>query len=47
VLRGENIKGLPVELPKQVELVLNLKEAGELGIKVPFDLTMEATRVLK
>jgi hypothetical protein len=30
-----------------VELMLNLKEAGELGIKVPFDLITDATRVIK
>jgi hypothetical protein len=26
---------------------LNLKEAGETGIKVPFDLITDAARVLK
>jgi hypothetical protein len=30
-----------------VELVLNLKEAGEIGIKVPFDLLTDATKVIK
>ena len=47
LLKGENINGMPVELPKKVELVLNLKEAGELGIKVPFDLITDATKVIK
>jgi ABC-type uncharacterized transport system substrate-binding protein len=47
MLRGENPKGIPMEFPKRVELVLNLREAGELGIKVPFDLITDATRVLK
>ena len=47
VLKGENIKGMPVELPKQVELVLNLKEAGEIGVKLPFDLLTDATKVIK
>jgi putative ABC transport system substrate-binding protein len=47
MLRGENPKGIPVEFPKRVELVLNLKEAGELGIKVPFDLITDATKVIK
>jgi putative ABC transport system substrate-binding protein len=47
LLKGENPAGMPVELPKQVELVLNLKEAGELGIKAPFDLITDATRVIK
>jgi putative ABC transport system substrate-binding protein len=47
LLKGENPAGMPVELSKRVELVLNLKEAGELGIKVPFDLITDAARVLK
>jgi putative ABC transport system substrate-binding protein len=47
LLKGENPAGMPVELPKRVELVLNLKEAGELGIKVPFDLITDATKVIK
>lgn len=47
MLRGENPKGIPIEFPKRVELVLNLREAGELGIKVPFDLITDATKVIK
>jgi len=46
-LRGENPAGIQAEVPKLVELVLNLKEAGALGIKVPFDLVTDATRVIK
>jgi hypothetical protein len=34
-------------VPKLVELVVNLKEAGAIGIKVPFDLITDATRVIK
>ena len=30
-----------------VELVLNLKEADALGIKVPIDLISDATKVIK
>jgi putative ABC transport system substrate-binding protein len=47
LLKGENINGMPVELPKKVELVLNLKEAGEIGVKLPFDLLTDATKVIK
>ncbi len=47
LLRGENPAGIPVEVPKMVELVLNLKEAGTIGVKVPFDLITDATRVIK
>ncbi|MEK6700432.1 MAG: ABC transporter substrate-binding protein [Nitrospirota bacterium] len=47
LLRGEKPAGIPVEIPKMVELVLNLKEAGAVGIKAPFDLITEATKVIK
>jgi putative ABC transport system substrate-binding protein len=47
VLKGENPAGMPVAFPKQVELVLNLKEAGAIGIKVPFDLITDATKIIK
>ncbi len=47
LLRGENAVGVPAEAPKLVELVLNLKEAGSIGIKVPFDLITDATKVIK
>jgi ABC-type uncharacterized transport system substrate-binding protein len=47
ILRGEKAAGIPVEAPKLVELVLNLKEVGAIGIKVPFDLITDATKVIK
>jgi len=47
MLRGENPAGMPAEVPKLVELVLNLKEANAIGIKIPLDLISDATRVIK
>jgi putative ABC transport system substrate-binding protein len=47
MLRGENPAEAPLEVPRLVELVLNLKEAGILGIKVPPDLVADATKVIK
>jgi putative ABC transport system substrate-binding protein len=47
VLRGENPASIPPDVPKLVELVLNLKEANALGIKVPMDLITDATKVIK
>jgi putative ABC transport system substrate-binding protein len=47
VLKGENPSSIPPEVPKLVELVLNLKEANALGLKVPLDLITDATRVIK
>ena len=47
LLRGANPSSIPSEVPKLVELVLNLKEANTLGLKVPMDLITDATRVIK
>lgn len=47
LLKGENPASLPPEVPRLVELVVNLKEAGAIGIKVPLDLISDATRVIK
>jgi putative ABC transport system substrate-binding protein len=47
LLRGESPASIPPEVPKLVELVLNLKEANALGIKVPMDLITDATRIIK
>jgi putative ABC transport system substrate-binding protein len=47
ILRGESPVGIPLEVPKLMRLVLNLKEAETIGIKVPFDLISDATRVIK
>lgn len=47
VLGGQKIFTLPVRTPKKVSLVVNLKVAEELGIKVPFNALSLATRVIK
>ena len=47
LLRGEKPASIPVEMPRLVELVINLKEANALGIKVPIDLILDATKVIK
>ncbi len=47
LLKGEQPASIPVEVPRMVELVVNLKEAGALGIKVPIDLISDATKVIK
>lgn len=47
LLRGEKLAGIHVEVPKLIELVVNLKEAGALGLKVPIDLITDATKVIK
>ncbi len=47
VLKGENPASIPGEVPKLVELVLNLKEAVAMGLKIPIDLISDATKVIK
>jgi putative ABC transport system substrate-binding protein len=47
ILRGEKPASVPAEVPKLVELIVNLKEAGAMGIKVPIDLISDATKVIK
>jgi len=47
ILRGASPAELPVEPPPQFELVINLKTAGKLGIKVPPEILLEAAAVIK
>lgn len=47
ILRGEKPAEIRPETPKSVELVVNLKEAGAIGLKVPIDLITDATKVIK
>lgn len=47
VLGGQKVFTLPVRSPKKVALVVNMKVADELGIKVPFQALSLATRVIK
>lgn len=47
VLGGQKVFTLPVRTPKKVSLVVNMKVAEELGIKVPFQALSLATRVIK
>jgi ABC-type uncharacterized transport system substrate-binding protein len=47
LLNGESPAGIAPEMPKLIELVLNLKEATSLGLKPSMDLMSDATRVIK
>ena len=47
VLKGSNPSTLPVEQPKKIDLIINMKEASNLDLKVPFDLLTSATKVIK
>lgn len=47
ILRGQSPSTIPVEQPAKFELVVNLKSARELGIRVPQTLLVRADRVIE
>ncbi len=47
VIKGAKPSSLPVEQPKKIEMIINLKEATAMGLKIPFELLTSATKVIK
>jgi putative ABC transport system substrate-binding protein len=47
ILNGAKPSSLPVELPKKIDMIINIKEANDMGLKIPFDLLSAATKVIK
>ena len=47
ILKGAKAAETPVELPTQIELVLNMKAAKAIGVEVPYALRLRADRLIE
>jgi putative ABC transport system substrate-binding protein len=47
VIRGAKPSSLPFVRPRNIDVIINLREAADMGLNVPFDLLTSATKVIE
>lgn len=47
LLEGGKPSAIPHKSPKKINLIINIKEANDIGLKIPFDVLSSATKVIK
>ncbi len=47
LIKGTDISSMPIKNPSRVNIIINLREAKQMGLKVPFDLLSIATKVIQ
>jgi putative tryptophan/tyrosine transport system substrate-binding protein len=47
IFRGAKPAGLPVEQPTRFEFIVNLKTAGQLGLKIPQSVLLRADHLIE
>jgi putative ABC transport system substrate-binding protein len=47
ILNGTRPAEIPIETPRKLELVINVRVANEIGLTVPYELLREADAILR